>query len=110
MARRRREAGSRRGERGDADSDAYYVTSDSDRSYAQQARQRTSRQAQRRWIVRLAVLAVLAFAVWMWGADVLRALRVQAHMTGQEFKEAGQHIRKGTDERSGANLTEGESP
>ncbi len=110
MARRRRPTGNRRGERQDADSPAYYATSDSDRRYAQQVRRRSSRRAQRRWLIRLALLAVLVFAVWMWGGDVLRALRVQAHMTGQELKEAGQHIRRGTDERSGADLTEGESP
>jgi len=106
MGRRRGRSGRVRGGGERRDPATYYATSESDRRYAEEARRRVSRQGRRRWVIRLAILAVLAFVVWMWGGDALRALRVQAHMTGQEFKEVEHHIKSGTEHRSGADLIE----
>ena len=106
MGHRRGQGGPRKEGRDPA---TYYAATDSDRRYAQRTRQRVAQQARRRWAIRLAVLAVLAFAVWTWGDDALRALRVQAYMTGQEVRQAGEHIKDGTDRRSGADLLEEES-
>ena len=106
MGHRRGQTG--RGKEG-RDPATYYAATDSDRRYAQRTRQRVAQQARRRWVIRLAILAALAFVIWLWGDDALRALRVQAHITGQEVRQAGEHIKDGTDRRSGADLLEEES-
>jgi hypothetical protein len=60
--------------------------------------------------VRLAILAVLALAVWIWGGDLVRALRIRAWMAGEEVKQVGDHIRGGAERRSGADLLEENAP
>ena len=110
MRRQRRQSGGSREGRERRDPDSYHVTSQSDRGYAEQARRRLAQQARRRWATRLAILALLAFAAWVWGGDVVRAFRVQASMTGEEVRQAGDHIRGGAERRAGADLVEEGAP
>ena len=85
---------------------SYEVGSKSDLAYAQEAHRRAKRSARRQWLITVLILAGIALAVRTWGPDVLRAARVQTHMTTQEFKQAGDHIRSGAERRSGAGLEE----
>jgi len=107
MASRRGRSTSGRGD--PADPATYYVSSDSDVQYAKRTRQRLKYAAIRGWIIRLAIVAVVAFVVWKWGPDVLAMARVQTHMTKQEFKDASGHIREGVDRRSGTEFIEPEA-
>lgn len=102
MARRRGRDTRARGR----DPESYYEISESDRDYQREVRRRVRRKVIRSWVIRIAVLAVLSFAVWMWGAEVWRVVRLEARETGQEFKGVGEHIRDGAARRSGAELLE----
>jgi fatty acid desaturase len=84
----------------------HYYEGETDRTFAQRARERTARKARRRLLIQLAILAVLAFAAWMWGPSVIAAMQTQARQTAEEFQEVGEHIRDGRDRRSGANFDE----
>ena len=84
----------------------YVIGSDSDLGYARATRQRVRQQGQRRWVIRIAVLAVLGFLVYLWGDDVWYAVRSRARSTAQDFQETGEYLREGRDERSGANFDE----
>lgn len=72
--------------------------------YAKAAHQRLRQQAVRRWVIRLAVLAVVVFAAFMWGPGVVRRLKLKAQQTTSEYREAGQAIKEGTERRGGAGM------
>lgn len=91
------------------DPDSYYVTSESDRRYAADARRRLRRMRNRMWVTRLLVLAVLGVLAWTLGPDLWSLVRATAGATAEELQQTGDHIRDGADRRSGAGLDE-ESP
>jgi hypothetical protein len=88
---------------------AYYVTSESDRRYAAEARRRLRQMRNRIWVTRLLVLAVLGVLAWMLGPDLWSLVRAKAGATAEELQQTGDHIRAGAERRSGADLVE-ESP
>jgi hypothetical protein len=88
-----------RGKRGKPEYE--YVGGESDLRYARQAQARLRQQAVRRWVVRLAVLAVIAFAAWMWGPSLVKRARRQAEQTVGGLQKTGSQIREGTERRAG---------
>lgn len=81
-----------------------YVGGESDLRYVKQAQERLRQQGVRRWVIRIAVVAVIGFAVWMWGPGVVRRLRQQAQQTAGEFQKAGKQIKEGTERRAGSGV------
>jgi hypothetical protein len=82
----------------------YYIGTESDLGYSARSRQRVRQETQRRWVIRLAILAVIVFACWMWGPTVVDRLRQHGRETMGDLQGTGQKIREGRDERSGANF------
>jgi hypothetical protein len=86
----------------------YYEGLPSDADYMRTAHQRAVHQARNTWLIRLLVVALLAGAVRLWGADVMRLVQLRLHQTGNEVKAVGGNITEGRDRRSGAGLEEGQ--
>ncbi len=84
----------------------YVIGTDSDLNYAAAVRRRVKQQNQRRWVIRIVVLAVLVFVAAMWGDDVWYAVRAKARNTAHGFQRSADYIKRGRDERSGANFDE----
>ncbi|HUU55433.1 MAG TPA: hypothetical protein VMY87_10995 [Armatimonadota bacterium] len=80
----------------------------SDATYKQTAHKRALRNSIRAWVVRLLVVAAIAFAWHLWGDDVRSMMRVQAHETTEEFEEGADQIKEGRDRRAGVGWVEGE--
>lgn len=72
------------------------------KQYQQQTRERLRNQAMRAWVIRLAILAVLAFAGWMWGGSVLSAITQKGREAKYELQKSQQGVKAANDERSGA--------
>ena len=81
-----------------------YIGGESDLRYVKQAHARLRQQGVRRWVIRLVLVAVVGFAVWMWGPGVVRRVRKQAQQTAGEFQKAGKQMKEGTDRRAGKGL------
>jgi len=108
MARRRgRQAASSPRGRQKAPPD-YYASSESDQTYLQVSRQRVTQKGRRRWLIRLAVLAVLALAAYVWGPTLVHLAKGESAQTVKEFQGMGRHIRSGVERRSGAGLDDTE--
>jgi len=84
----------------------YVIGTDSDLGYARASRQRVRQRTQRKWVIRLAILAVLGFVVYLWGDDVWYAVRSRARTNAQKFQDSADYLKKGRDERGGANFDE----
>jgi len=95
----------RRTDRG-RDPESYYVTSESDRRYAAEARRRLRQMQRRIWVTRLLVLTVLGVMAWMLGPDLWSLVRAKAGATAEEFQQTGEHIRGGAQRRAGGDLDE----
>jgi len=97
------------GKRGSAvrrSSTPQYIGGSSDKRYQKQTEQRLRQQAWRRWGIRLAILAVLGFAVAMWGRDVLNLVTQTGKTAVTDAKKTGKVLRGNVDERTGANFKE----
>jgi len=103
-SRRQKAAPRKRGRKGPTTE--YVIGTDSDLRYAERSRQRLGQQARRRWVIRLAILAIIVFVCWMWGPDVVRRIRRQGETTAEDFRGAGRRLRAARDERSGVNFDE----
>lgn len=86
----------------------YYEGLPSDTDYVRRARQRGSHRRRTKWLLRFLLLAAIAAAVYLWGDDVLRKVRVQLRGGTGEFKQVGNRIQSGRDARSGADWSENE--
>jgi len=84
----------------------YVIGTDSDLGYSRASRQRVRQRTQRKWVIRLAILAVLVFVVCLWGDDVWYAVRARARANAQKLQESADYLKKGRDERGGANFDE----
>ncbi len=84
----------------------YYATSDSDRSYASQARRRVKRGELRTWAIRLLVVVALGLLAWAYGPDLWTLVISRAGTTAEDFKQAGDYIHRGAERRGGAELNE----
>ena len=82
----------------------YYEGLPTDAEYKRTAHQRAAGRSRKKWLIRLVVIALLAGAVRLWGADVMRLVRLQTHETGDELKAVGGNITEGRDRRSGVGL------
>ncbi len=80
----------------------------SDAAYRRTAHKRAVRKTIRAWLVRVAVLAAIALAWYLWGDDVRSMFRVQAQATTEEFEQVGDNIKEGRDRRAGVGWVEGE--
>ena len=87
----------------------YYITSESDRRYAAEARRRLRQMRNRIWVTRLLVLAVLGALAYMLGPDLWSLVRAKAGATAEELQQTGDHIRGGAERRAGTEFDE-ESP
>jgi hypothetical protein len=90
-----------------SDPSSYYVSTDSDVKYRQKARQRVRHNVLRTWLIRFLVLAALVTAGYLWGDDVVDAVKARGRVTAREFEGVGDHIREGADRRGGAEWVEG---
>jgi len=106
MARRNVPRRSARGKDRGGDPATYYVSSESDRRYASDARRRVKRGELRAWAIRLVVLVVVGLLAWAYGPDLWTLLRARAGTTAGEFKEVGDHIHSGAERRAGSELEE----
>lgn len=106
MARRRGRGDRSTGRRRADETPDYYARSESDVGFLEKSRQRVKTKVQRQWLIRLAVLAVLAAAAYLWGPVLVSQMRSQGEQTAEEVKGVGRHIREGVDRRSGAGLDE----
>ena len=70
------------------------------------AQARVKVKTRKRWLIRLAVIALLALIAHFWGPTVVRAVQGQGQQTVGEFKGLGRHIRDGVDRRSGVGFDE----
>lgn len=95
--------GRRRADRG-KDPATYYVSSDSDRRYAAEARRRVRRSARRKWLVWLTALAVLGVLTHLYGPSLWGLVRARAGATAGEFQQVGDNIRGSAARRAGAEL------
>ncbi len=84
----------------------YVIGTESDLKFAASVRKRIKQQNQRRWVIRIAILAVLVFAVAMWGEDVWYAVRTKVRNTVYGFEKTADYIKRGRDRRSGADFDE----
>jgi hypothetical protein len=84
----------------------YYEGLPSDKDYIKQARKRGTSQRRNAWLVRLLFLALIAGAVYYWGDDVMRKVRVQSRSDTGEYEQVGDRIQAGRDARSGADWEE----
>jgi len=80
----------------------------SDAQYKKTAHKRAIQGTIRRWLFRLFVLAAIGLAAWLWGEDLLRAVRVETQQREEEFRRGASHIEEGRDRRSGVDWIEGE--
>ncbi len=99
--------GGKAGGRGTPDRD-YYNRLPSDAEYKKTSHQRAAQRARKTWLIRLLVIGALVVAVRLWGADVMRLARVQAHQTGSEVGEVSNNITEGRDRRAGVGFDEWE--
>ncbi len=84
----------------------YVIGTETDIAYAKASRRRVAQQKQRKWVIRIAILAVLGFVAYLWGDDAWYAVRTRAQANAQKFKNSADYLKKGRDERSGANFDE----
>jgi len=86
----------------------YYEGIPTDAEYKRVAHQRAVQQIRKAWLIRLLIVALIVGAVYLWGDDVMKMARSEAHQTGAELEEVGGNIRGGAARRSGADWVEGE--
>ncbi len=84
----------------------YYEGLPSDSKYKRTAHQRAVSRARSKWLIRLVVVAAIAGAVRIWGADVVRLAKLQARQTAGQVKAVGGGITEGRDRRSGVGFDE----
>ena len=84
----------------------YYDGLPSDSQYKQTAHRMAAAQSRNKWLIRLIVLLAIAGAVRLWGADVMRLAKLQAHQTTNEVQGVAGGIKEGRDRRAGAGFDE----
>jgi len=83
-----------------------YVGGESDLRYLDQTRQRLRQEAQRRWTIRIAILAILAFAAWQWGPSALQYLKSRGQSAAQQVQKTSKGLRSGVEQRTGGGFQE----
>ena len=83
-----------------------YIGGSSDKRYQKETDQRLRQQAYRRWGIRLAILALLGFAVAMWGRDALDLITRTGKTAVADTEKTGKVLKGNMDERTGANFRE----
>ena len=94
-----------RGSKARRPKDSYGQERHSDRSYLKESRSRVRAETQRRWGVRLIVVALLGLAVWLWGKVVVQWVVDRGKSTAYRTQQVGEGVRGKTDERTGAGFT-----
>jgi len=58
----------------------------------------------RTWTIRLVVLALLGFAAWMWGGDLVAMVTQKGREAKYELQKREQGVQDANDRRSGADF------